>query len=486
MKGWKKLSLLFILVLSTLLGCSDTGPDNALKVYPPLNQQLTIEGTWEVVGDISGEWQGSLIQFSEKYIMLGEELLQSPSYRVRRVDVQDYIFYSLRSDLDNFSISTEDIQDIDVMTITENGQFIGDILMLQADEAILQLHNSSLLLKKLRNETDISLNPSDSLPEVPITESSGDPEGNRTALLLSLKKPEGNNSYSYKTIFIAAQNNQLITTLEGNGIYFPRRSGFWQIAVERNTINQYSQDLIFSSNILANTQKLETIEERAAMNIKEDYSIIRNILYLGNDYISIEEVRQRDGITMENIVSLVPVDTLPNIKPVDISDLVGDKGTTAMDAARKNTMEEKGLSAFGLKPSSLRNSNLTLERRMGRWIFKGRLSYTADKSLRTEDYSINLIPPNSLVYYDALAIPWTNVKDKIPEAVDVFTSPNKDIAAIITKNEILIYSTVNGEIVGVPLKKIKLEDNESIIMAEWATGQYMDIWEKTLTPLLLK
>lgn len=486
MKGWTKLIFLYIFIFSTLLGCTDTGADNALKVYPPINQQLTIEGTWEVVEDIGGEWQDKVIQFSEQYIMLGDELLQSPSYRSRRVDVQDYIFYSLRSDLDNFSISTEGIADIDVMTITDNGQYIGDVLMLQRDLVVLQLHNNSLLLKKLRDETDISLNGKDTMPEVIIAENTRDPEGIRTALLLSIKKPEGDLSYGYRTIFIAAQNNQLRTTLEGNGIYFPRRSGFWQIAVERSTIDHYSQDLIFSKNISSNILKQESSETRSAIFVAEDYSILRNIIFLSNDYIAIEEIRQKDGVTMENIVSLVPVDTLPSIKSVDISDLLGDKGTAAMEAARNNTIEEKGLSPYNLKPSSLRNTNLTLERRMGRWIFKGRLSYKTDDSFVTEDYNINLIPPNNLVYYDELSIPWTNVKDKIPGAMDVFTSPNKDIAVIVTKNEILIYSIVNAEITGVPLKKIKLEGNETIIMAEWATGQYMDIWEKTLTPLLVK
>ena len=117
---------------------------------------------------------------------------------------------------------------------------------------------------------------------------------------------------------------------------------------------------------------------------------------------------------------------------------------------------------------------------MGHWFFKGRINYLIDDEFHYADYSINIIPPSKLVIYDDLKISWTYIKDKVPEAIDAFTSPLGDIAVVMTKNEIIIYGIIRGEMEDMPLRRIDLKDNETVIMAEWATGDYVDNWSKTL------
>jgi hypothetical protein len=97
------------------------------------------------------------------------------------------------------------------------------------------------------------------------------------------------------------------------------------------------------------------------------------------------------------------------------------------------------------------------------------------------DFNLNLIPPSDMVAYDALQVPWTAVKDKLPDAVDIYTSPNKDIAVILTRNKILVYDIVNKTLSDAPLAGYKLEDGSSVIMAEWGIGEYAPIWEKSFT-----
>ena len=482
MKGLKKYLIIYFIVIFFLMGCSDTGADNALKIHPPLNQQLSIRGTWEVVEDLSKEWQSKSLQISEDYILMGEELLQSPSYKIRRVNVEEYFFYNPKSDLNNITFSAKEI---DVITITDSGQFIGDILVVNPEEIILHYHNNSIFLRKLSNTVEITLEDSLELPESFILENAKALEAKRTALLISLKTPDGKHSYTYRTIFLAIQNNELRSSLESNGIYFPRRSGFWQISLDRKVINNFSQDYVFASNILAKPQALENVQEDKLQELSHEFDIYRNIQYLGNDYISIEETIEKGGITANSTLSIIPVDSLPAIKKINISDLLSDKGVVAMDSARNKVLEDKGIPNSLIYTTTAENTNLSLERKLGRWIFKGRLSYILDNAFRTEDFYINLIPPSNLVFYDDLAIAWTNVKDKVPGAIDVYTSPNKDVAIIITKTELLAYTLYGGEIVGSPIKKIKLNSGDSIIMAEWATGQYMEIWEKTLNSILI-
>ena len=486
MKGHKKCIIIYLVALLLLMGCTNSNTDNALQIHPPLNNHLTIRGTWEVIKDTSNEWRGKTLQFTEDYLLLGEDILQNPSYKIRRVNVEEYIFYHLRNPLSDFSIN---LKDMDVITITDKGQFIGEVLILQENELILQLHNNSILLKKTSDEVELSFDVKGDYPESILIENFKDSEGIRSGLLIALRSSGGNNSTTYRTIFVAVQNKELRTSLEADGILFPRRSGFWQLSTERKVVDGFTEDYIYANNTLTNQQSINSISKQRSLlglsepSVNENTNISRSIQYVGNDYISIEEVVEKDGFNTESMLSIIPVDALPNIKKIDINDLLGEKGTTTIETTRMKVMVEKGISDKYLSRFTKEDSNLSLERKMGRWIFKSRLSYMQKNQLKTEDFNINLIPPNNLVSYDSLAISWTNVKDKIPNAIDVYTSPNKDIAVIITKTELLVYRLSMGEIIGVPLERIVLNTGESIIMAEWATGQYTDIWEKTFNRL---
>jgi hypothetical protein len=56
-----------------------------------------------------------------------------------------------------------------------------------------------------------------------------------------------------------------------------------------------------------------------------------------------------------------------------------------------------------------------------------------------------------------LALSWQNIKDKVPEAVDAFTSPNRNIALVKTKNKIHIY-TIDAEQLGKALAELDLRE----------------------------
>ena len=71
------------------------------------------------------------------------------------------------------------------------------------------------------------------------------------------------------------------------------------------------------------------------------------------------------------------------------------------------------------------------------------------------------------------------MKDKLPHAIDIYTSPNKDIAVVLTRNEIYVYSIHDKQLWDEPLGKYRLKDGSSVIMAEWCMGSYVSAWEKS-------
>jgi hypothetical protein len=124
------------------------------------------------------------------------------------------------------------------------------------------------------------------------------------------------------------------------------------------------------------------------------------------------------------------------------------------------------------------DENFYLQRRTGHWIFKGRINHEKDVKKTAYDFNINIIPPKNLVSFDILCISWNKIKDKVPDAIDAYTSPNKDMAVILSSTKIYIYSIEDGKLCEKPLAKIKLAESDSVVMAEWATGWYVDKWEE--------
>ena len=86
-----------------------------------------------------------------------------------------------------------------------------------------------------------------------------------------------------------------------------------------------------------------------------------------------------------------------------------------------------------------------------------------------------------IVNYDELSVSWSSIKANIPEAIDAFTAPNNDMALIVTKNQIYVYAIVNSKLGDKPIKKISIEEGETVVMAEWATADFVSKWEKSYT-----
>src|SRR5699024_695221 len=142
-----------------------------------------------------------------------------------------------------------------------------------------------------------------------------------------------------------------------------------------------------------------------------------------------------------------PIDNITKVKPLMISDVLGEVGKEAfIEGANKEILREKEEyknSLIDLKPNE---ESFGLFRRNGYWIFKGRINFVEDGIYRYENFNIKTIPQKEIVYYDELSISWNRIKSKVPEALDVFTSPNEDIAIILTHNNIFVHTLENDKI----------------------------------------
>lgn len=88
--------------------------------------------------------------------------------------------------------------------------------------------------------------------------------------------------------------------------------------------------------------------------------------------------------------------------------------------------------------------------------------------------------PNSITSSDTLCIDWDIIKQQIPEAKDAVSSPNKDLLAVLTSKGLLIYANPEKGLEK-PSLSIPADIDESIILNQWATGDFVEKWSKLLS-----
>ena len=159
--------------------------------------------------------------------------------------------------------------------------------------------------------------------------------------------------------------------------------------------------------------------------------------------------------------------------------MLGEKGSDAYLSARERAVEVlkgKGVTSVD---SDEYGENFGLVRKNGHWFLVGRINYQSGGNQEQTDFELKVVPPAGLIFYDTLVLSWHTIKDKVPDALDAFTSPNKDIVLVRTKNKLAVYKIGVEQLEENPLAEFDLQEGTAVIMAEWATGSYVDSWEKS-------
>lgn len=486
-----------IMILFTS-SCANPSLDTGEKIVSPLNNALPIEGKWEIftspsadaslTNEVKDELIGKSVQFSSSAVMIGEHIWKSPNYKIKKVKTDEYLVSRYELSKENIKINEKESY---VITVTSDGTFICEFLKIDSKEMIGFIQNNIYHMKKVSDGIDTSFvkmseGDTKSAASSYTSVSSGQ---HKTGVMLGLRYPKGSSKnsieYGYRTFWISANDGTLNPVLETKDIFFPRKSGFWKLESVRVKEADKVEDVL----IAYNTAKVKSSRDKNIRITPSRWSnrkgsIYRKIYYIGNDYVSFETNGSGKNIDngqrwQDNRLQLQPIDNIATMRGVKISDLFGENGLAAMESAKDELIEE--LNGRNMQEVNISDNeeNFGLVRKTGHWYFKGRFNYIEGGNLSYMDYYINLIPPVKLVFYDSLHIAWRDIKDKVPEAVDAFTSPNKDIAIITTRNKINIYAINNGKLGESPLKSIPLKDGEMVIMAEWASGSYVENWESS-------
>lgn len=502
----KILIILVTIIMLVFTGCNVDNLEISENITTPKNNNLPISGEWVVedyrLSTISGmdeedakSYLGMEALFHEELVCLGDEYCLEPSFKIKNVNAEDYLKYHFKTNPELLDIQLEEIQ---IISITGPEHFINEFIKVSEDVIITNIDGIFFYLKKVDEEVDKEKIKALKAPKEITLKSTqvSDENDLNSGILLGLKSLDldtskgGLEKWDYRTIFIRSHNKDTVSVSEMEGILLPRMTGFWKIEVNRENVDDkvnddivaYPIDKTVDSEAERKDQKKEQNNDKEQDKIRElkDEKTIKNILFVSNNYISIENIYHRNK--GQRYLEFYPVDNIDNNTPIKLSDIMGESGKEALiegfnkDIISRN--EEYKNSLVDINP---KEESFGLFRRNGYWMFKGRVNYIKEDKYIYEDFNINAFPPEELVSFDELAIPWNVIKTDVPEALDVFISPNKDIAVILTHNEILVYQINNGKLEDEPIEKIGLNSAEKVVMAEWAVGRYPQIWERQFT-----
>lgn len=134
-----------------------------------------------------------------------------------------------------------------------------------------------------------------------------------------------------------------------------------------------------------------------------------------------------------------------------------------------------------------------ITRAPGRWVYTRYYANTSTAGRGSESACDLQIPvPASITGWDRLTVPMRVVKQRVPDAVDAFTSPAQGgaaVAVVLVGDEARVFrvarGTLGAELGVVALGSLPiLPDAAGTMMAQWATGTAARRWEKELAPVL--
>ncbi|MCT4607291.1 MAG: hypothetical protein N4A64_14540 [Marinisporobacter sp.] len=478
----KGIILWLILLVGTIFlqGCMDIKLDVGKSIQAPKNKVIPIKGTWKVEKYKAEKDDGQILLgktaiFSERVAILGEEICEEPEYKVKNVDAKDYFLYTHKSAYNDIKVDGEKIE---VISITSKDQYFYDFIRVKDRELIVCMEDEVYYLSKISDATN------EERIDKYLQNKNRNEEKNESNLvgsgvLIGLGSLQDEKKEEiYRTVWIAAENKKLYPIKEIKELFVPRKSGFWMVGKNQTIQEEVKTDEIFSYSIAPNKVKenIEYKEKNVYKQHEVKENVKRQILFVGNDYIATAY-----GKDIKNLAGLEML-LVDNVKEgIKISDVVGNEGKDIFFNSAKGALSKLDISEVNsfYKP---REKDFTLARRNGHWIMKGRL-YNKKGENKFLEFNIQMIPPYKIVHYDHLYVSWNEVKKRVPQAKDIFTSPKKDIALVVTKEAIYVYAIKDNQLSYKYMKKIDLKENERIVMAEWATGSYVDRWNDTINSM---
>lgn len=445
-----------------------------------------IEGSWivekyvSIDGDTIDDKKakkliGQVAYFSGTTVDFNGNTSKESKYKVKSVDTSSYFWNVIKISAKSLGIQNANVQ---IITINSNDIFFDEFIKLN-DVTLIKKYEGILLYfhKEKDSSTNLSHN-NDKEDNTKILISKAEKEiRSKSGLLLGLryinpKSEVGGSKYLYKTLWISSVNSEILPIAETKDLLLPRQDGFWKVGTRKQLENGDAKDVLWSYpiNSIDPTKPLNVNSKQIKYSKIEDNMTIK---FLGSNYVSTENIQDVNKYT-NNQLKILPIDNLMG-ESIKLTSILGreiEKSTSpgAIIDIPKN-IQEKNLKNV--------DANWGVIRRNGRWILRGRMETRINSEHSLLDFDISYATPKSLTTYDDLFPSFNVIKTKVPTAVDAYSSPNRDFVVVLTASQLMVF-TIEGNNITENLLTLELKSGEIPVMSHWATGSYVDDWQKTM------
>jgi hypothetical protein len=284
----------------------------------------------------------------------------------------------------------------------------------------------------------------------------------RAVLLLGLRRDGADGEASaYRTLLVAGgpEPSDWLAA-EGEGIVMPHGIDFWGLDVREyqgpgvrlaGAWNASRGGSVLPASPIPDGGDIPSVEER--------------ILFAGNRYIAI--ARRVDGEWKHHMMDIAVLADHRNLVAI----LEGYEPSVPLEVKADGRVGVAG--GGGIRSAGF--GEWMFARRSGLWTAFGQGLAGGDAgnaSRRLTGFPFD----TSLVAHNELALDWNDIRDAQPAAVDAVTSPRRNMAAILTDRNIVVYSMRGGRL-NREMLELELKPGETVVMAEWATHpDYVDAW----------
>lgn len=507
----KKILYLFILALIIInfMGCNNVDLSTTSRIMPP-KVAIPLEGIWRVesyafsvmskmVEEEAKEWIGKKASFEQQKVALPDDKCEKPEFKIKSVNAETYLYNNYKSSMENLRINQSEIK---IITITSNKNYFRDIIKIDDSKIIIIKDGVFFTLLKMTKENKINIEDINNDKKLSYSKLEPYIKRYQSGLLLGLKYyktvdyklPYVNENKTilepvYRTLWISYDGDGKVQPIsELPFLLVPRRTGFWKLQVSREVTNNYGMDSVQAAPLGKEFNK-QAIKVKTS-NIFD----LKSINFVGNDYLCYERdiksgTESDKQSSASPLLEVVPLDTIytGSEVPITASKVLGERGIEGLNSGAKSyisTISDKYINLLKATPLP---TSFGVYRKNGKWLLRGRLNYS-NSSVKNEyvDFNVPIEAPENLVNYDSLFPSWEVIKQKVPSAIDGYTSPNKDIVVVLTNSKLLVYAIKENVLGGLPLRELKLKNSEVSVMAQWATDDYVKIWSEEVKKLQSK
>ncbi|MCT8976650.1 hypothetical protein N4T77_08575 [Clostridium sp. CX1] len=283
---------------------------------------------------------------------------------------------------------------------------------------------------------------------------------------------------TYRTLWIAPdKDNNLKVLKELNYILVPHRDNFWQIEPLRYSFTNTGDWIEYPvAHAVGDSYTPETFEYKYnTYNCKLNF-VDRNHVSIST-YTKYHPTKEKSYARED--CAVVELEKLTHYRNTEdkltMVDVFKENALSTINKISK-TKITLGESADTHNINTTTGDSWTISRVDGKWIPQIAKTFKyASKNSNYTLYNTTLQLPQSIVSYNDLCTDFNLIKEIIPDAKDAISSPDKDILGVFTDNKLTLYAYSKGTI-GKAALEIQLNENETMIMNQWTSGNSVEQW----------